>query len=281
MPCFEHDGLSFSYLDAGDPSEHPFVFQHGLGGDISQPTAVFSPPQGWRLLALDCRGHGDTNPLGEGNKLSFSSFADDIVALMDRLGVEQAVVGGISMGAGVTLNLALRYPDRVAGLILSRPAWLDQPMPGNLKAYPLIARLLRERGREKGRELFEETAEYAELEAVEPGAGASLTSSQFGRVGAESFAPVLERLANDAPVCDRQEWRNMEIPALVLASRRDPAHPYDYGEVLAREIPYAGIVEITPKALSEERHALDVQKAIGDFLSCRCSFVTGKGEKEQ
>ena len=59
-----------------------------------------------RLLTLDCRGHGATEPLGEEARLNFSAFADDVVALLDHLGIEQAIVGGISMGAGVALNLA-------------------------------------------------------------------------------------------------------------------------------------------------------------------------------
>jgi pimeloyl-ACP methyl ester carboxylesterase len=43
MPVFERDGLDFHYLDNGEPSGRPFVFQHGLGGDVSQPAGVFSP----------------------------------------------------------------------------------------------------------------------------------------------------------------------------------------------------------------------------------------------
>jgi len=60
MPVFERDGLDFHYLDMGDPSGRPFVLQHGLGGDVSQPAGVFSPPLGIRLLSLDCCGHGET-----------------------------------------------------------------------------------------------------------------------------------------------------------------------------------------------------------------------------
>jgi len=166
MPTFERGGLSFNYLDEGDPSGRPFVFQHGLGGDVSQPADIFPPPSGIRLLSLDCRGHGGTRPLGPAGKLSFSSFADDLAALMDHLGLQRAVVGGISMGAGVALNLASRYPKRVVGLVLSRPAWLDSPRPKNLKAYPVIARLLGEHGAKLGRELFE---------SIKPGA----TSENF------------------------------------------------------------------------------------------------------
>jgi pimeloyl-ACP methyl ester carboxylesterase len=266
MPVFKRDGVAFNYLDEGDPSGRPFVFQHGLGGDVSQPAGVFSPPSGIRLLSLDCRGHGGTRPLGPANKLSFSSFADDVAALMDHLGLQRALVGGISMGAGVALNLASRYPQRVAGLVLSRPAWLDSPRPENLEAYPVIARLLREHGSKLGRELFEGTEEYAELERAAPGAGRSLASSQFGRPRAREFAAVLESLAGDAPSGDRAQWREMRAPALVLASWQDPTHPHSYSEILARELPSARLAELTPKAEDEGRHAADARAAIAGFL---------------
>jgi pimeloyl-ACP methyl ester carboxylesterase len=267
MPAFERGDVAFNYLDEGYPSGRAFVFQHGLGGDISQPASIFAPTSGVRLLSLDCRGHGGTHPLGPTDRLSFSSFAEDVVALMDHRGLQRAVVGGISMGAGVALNLALRYPQKVAGLVLSRPAWLDSPRPENLKAYPVIARLLREHGAKLGRELFEGTEEYAELERAAPGAGCSLASSQFGRPRAREYAAVLESLVGDAPVRDLAQWReDVHPPTLVLATRRDPTHPYSYAEILARRLPSARLAELTPKAEDEGRHAEDARAAIAGFL---------------
>src|SRR5437773_1155586 len=123
MPFFALDGLSFHYREAGEGT--PFVFQHGLGGDVNQPFGLFSPPPGLRLLAFDCRAHGETRPLGDPVKLSLASFAEDLLIFLDHLGIERAVVGGISMGAAVALNFVLRFPGRSLGLVLSRPAWLD------------------------------------------------------------------------------------------------------------------------------------------------------------
>lgn len=163
MPIFRRDGVDFNYLDQGWGT--PFVFQHGLGGDVEQASAAFAPPEGVRLVSLDCRGHGASRPLGDPDKLSFGAFAEDVIALMDHLDIHHAVVGGISMGAGVALNLARRFPERVAGLVLSRPAWLDSPLPDNLRAYPVMARLIRTHGIHRGRELFLETEEYAAADA--------------------------------------------------------------------------------------------------------------------
>src|SRR5947209_7539475 len=150
MSFFTHDGLSFHYREVGDGV--PFVFQHGLGGDVNQPFGLFAPPSGVRLLAFDCRAHGETRPLGDPEKLSLASFAEDLHAFLDHLGIERAVVGGISMGAAVALNFALRFPERLLGLVLSRPAWLDGPMPGNVAIYGEIAGLIREHGARRGLE---------------------------------------------------------------------------------------------------------------------------------
>jgi pimeloyl-ACP methyl ester carboxylesterase len=96
MPFFRRDDLEFHYRQQGEGL--PFVFQHGLGGDANQPFGLFTPPAGFRLLTLDCRGHGEKRPLGDLDKLSYASFADDVCALLDQLQLPQVILGGISMG---------------------------------------------------------------------------------------------------------------------------------------------------------------------------------------
>ena len=70
MPFFDRDGLRFHYRDEGDGL--PFVFQHGLGGDLSQPFGVYRPAAGVRLIGFDFRGHGETRPLGDVAKLTIA-----------------------------------------------------------------------------------------------------------------------------------------------------------------------------------------------------------------
>ena len=140
MNILLRDGIGFYYRDEGHGL--PFVFQHGLGGDLNQPIGLYNPAAGVRLIAFDMRGHGETRPLGDVDKLTIATFADDLIALIDRLGIEQAVIGGISLGAAVAVNVALRYPDRVLGLVLVRPAWIDRPLPENVSRYVTIAGLI-------------------------------------------------------------------------------------------------------------------------------------------
>ena len=99
MPAFERDGLRFHYRDEG--AGVPFVFQHGLGGDVGQPFGLYAPPpSGIRLIAFDARGHGETRPLGDPKKISLGDFADDLVGLLDDLGIEAREVAPVAAGTG-------------------------------------------------------------------------------------------------------------------------------------------------------------------------------------
>ncbi len=257
------DGLNFRLRDEGYGL--PFVFQHGLGGDLSQPFGVYEPAAGVRMVGFDFRGHGETRPLGDVAKLRIDCLADDLLALLDHLRIERAVVGGISLGSAVSVNTALRYPERVSGLVLSRPAWIDRPLPENVRIYTMIAELLRSVGAHEGLDRFRRTAEFQAMERLSPDCAKSLVG-QFEQPRAEECAARLARLIVDTPCPDRAFYRSITVPTLVLGNHQDPIHPWDLAETLARLIPGAELREITPKSVSLERHAADVKDAVDGFL---------------
>jgi pimeloyl-ACP methyl ester carboxylesterase len=117
------------------------------------------------------RAHGGTGRIGPTAAFTFDGLADDVAALLDALNLTQPVLAvGISMGAGIALNLALRYRARIAALALVRPAWLDQPMPLHLGAYLQIAALLRTAGPATGLARFERAPSYRDVLARSPAA---------------------------------------------------------------------------------------------------------------
>jgi 3-oxoadipate enol-lactonase len=105
--------LHWREAGAGDPAIliHGFPFRSTMWAP--QFEAV---PAGWRFIAPDLRGFGESER-GDA-ALSIDQFADDIVALLDHLAIDQAVICGLSMGGYVALSLATRYPDRVRALVL-------------------------------------------------------------------------------------------------------------------------------------------------------------------
>ena len=266
MPKLTYDQINFNYQDTG--SGIPFFFQHGLGADVNQTFGIFRPPPGFRLISFDCRAHGETRPVGNPEKIGIAAFADDLGALMDCLEIERAIVGGISMGAAIALNFTLRFSERVLGLVLSRPAWLDGPRPENAAVFTQIAQLIRQHGARRGREEFLKSAAYKKIQSEVPDAAISLLN-QFNHPRAEETVIKLERIPGDAPNRDLAELARIRVPTLVLANRQDPIHPFEYGEIVARSIPGAEFEEITSKSVSIPRHEEDVQRALADFLERR------------
>ena len=264
MPSFTRDGLRFNYRDEG--TGIPFVFQHGLGGDLTQPFELCPAVDGIRLLGFDCRGHGETRPLGDVAALSFARFADDLIALLDHLALERAIVGGISMGAGVALNTVARYPERIQALIPVRPAWLDGPMPAWARdTYAAIAQLIRADGAVAARALFAASDRYRDAQRQSAATAASLLG-QFERPRAEETVAILERLPADAPLPNLDRLGAVSLPTLVVASDKDPVHPLALGTDLALAIGGAQLAIITSKTENAERHVLDCRRAMHAFL---------------
>ena len=109
------NGTTIAYGDRGNGL--PLVLIHGfpLCRKMWRPQAEALAKAGCRVVTPDLRGFGESR-LGSA-KVSMDVYADDIVALLDHLKIDKAVVGGMSMGGYVLLNLLERYPDRVAAPI--------------------------------------------------------------------------------------------------------------------------------------------------------------------
>ena len=91
----------------------PVILIHGAGGNhLSWPPQIRRMADE-RIYALDLPGHGKSEGLG---KQSIDDYADDIIAFMKELKISAAVMVGISMGSGIALTLALKYPKKVLGL---------------------------------------------------------------------------------------------------------------------------------------------------------------------
>jgi pimeloyl-ACP methyl ester carboxylesterase len=263
MAVFDWDNICFNYRDEGEG--FPFFFQHGLGGDLHQPFTLFRPPAGFRLIGFDCRGHGLTEPLGSEDKIGIAAFADDLLALMNRLEIERAVIGGISMGSALALNFALRHADRVAGLVLSRPAWLEGPLKRNVEVYGQMVDLIRQHGAKRGLEIFKQTPIYQEALRKSPDTANSMVR-QFENPRIEERLVILDKIPKDRPNHRLDDLKVINVPTLVLANRMDAIHPFEYGEALAAAIPGAEFKELTPKSLNKEQHGADVQNFIAAFL---------------
>lgn len=122
MPKICANRLNFHYQQAGEGPD--VVLIHGVTGDLSiwflcHAMGVLS--QSFRVTAFDLRGHGysDVPPSG----YTSANQAGDLMAVMDALGIERAMLVGHSFGGVVALHAAVLYPDRVEAVVLSDPCF--------------------------------------------------------------------------------------------------------------------------------------------------------------
>lgn len=121
MPSFHHDGLELAYVDEGEGD--PVLLVHGFASSIRvnwvAPGWVKTlRDAGYRVIAIDNRGHGQSDKSYEPDDYRPSRMAADAAALLDHLGIERAHLLGYSMGARVCAVTALEHPHKVATLVL-------------------------------------------------------------------------------------------------------------------------------------------------------------------
>ncbi|AZO65893.1 MULTISPECIES: alpha/beta fold hydrolase [unclassified Mesorhizobium] len=262
------DDAALRVSDTGDGLA--VVFQHGLGGGEAQVAQAFPSGSGLRRITLECRGHGASG-LGTSRPFSLEMFADDVVAAADQAGLDRFVAGGISMGAAIAMRLACRHPDRVAGLMLVRPAWIFGSAPVNMRPIAEVAGLILDHGPGKARTIFAQSQTAARLQRDAPDNLASLFG-YFDRPDAAAFAQVLADIAADGPGVSANNAAAFGIPTLVIGNAMDAVHPLPAARTLAAAIPGATFAEISPKALDSVRHFAELQAEITTFLHAHFNF---------
>lgn len=240
------------YVTTGSPSAKPLVFLHGLGAGRAQTTSSLSSLENLRLIAPDLPGHGDSVGF-DPRWFSFDYFADQVLALVDHLSLDTCCLGGLSMGAGITLNLALRYPDRFDKLILLRPSWLSSPRPSHLR---LVAK-----AGELPEATFRKLSEFQELERENKPVADSIIA-----LYRRPENQVLASMWNDVPFRDLRDLEQIGIPSLVMSSPRDDLHPEKIASTLARNLPNSQLVSLPPRYHEPEAYRRSLLQHISNHL---------------
>ncbi|MEZ4385171.1 MAG: alpha/beta hydrolase [Nannocystaceae bacterium] len=233
----EREGTRLFAVASGGADARPLVFIHGgLADHRAAALYVGGLEERYRVITPDLRGSGRSRFRGA---LTWDALADDVAGLLDHLGVERAVVGGVSFGSGVALRLALRHPRRVAGLALLSPLFAGAerglapaPREAMLRMADFGERALREG-------IAALTPLFAELPpAIRARALAMVASFDPG-----SVAATTRFLASEAqPIASLGELATITAPTLVVPGE-DPSHPAEVAAAYAehlRDVEVAG-----------------------------------------
>jgi 3-oxoadipate enol-lactonase len=206
---------------------------------------------GHRAIAYDARGHGRSLPAPEPGAYTYELLAADLLAVLDALGIERAVLAGASMGAHTALRLALDRPERVAALGLITPAFdpdaSERQTAAALADWDRLARGLREGGVEGFLAAYD-------LDGVPERWRETVATVLRQRLSAHerplALADALEAVPRSRPFQSWSDLGAISVPTLVVGSRdeSDPGHPLAIAERYAAEIPGARLVAEEPGA---------------------------------
>ncbi len=204
----------------------PLLLIHGSGGSHLDWPGSLRRVAGRRVLTIDLPGHGRSTLPGRD---LVADYAADVIGLLDALSIPAAVVAGHSLGGAVAQQMALSYPDRVAGLILVgtgarlrvHSTILDHIVPEPVETGAMIVQW-----------------EYA------PGTSqAVLDKSQRQLLTTDP-----QVIRGDYSACNRfdimADVGRIMAPALIIVGSEDRMTPVKYSEYLAKNLPNAKLVVI-------------------------------------
>ena len=237
MPTFTHAGQKLGYEIHGEGSRN-LVLMPGLlfPSRMHDPLANALAERGHRVITFDLLGHGQSDRPADMWRYSMPIFAREVVALLDHLDIDEAVVGGTSLGANVSLEVASLAPSRLRGMVIEMPVldnallacaiaftpWMVALTFGEPITRPLAALV-----RRVPRVFGHYPNVFLDWVSLEPRPSASLLQGLF--------------FGRTAP--PREERKTFQTPALVLGHPRDAIHPFSDAKMLAEELPNGRLVE--------------------------------------
>lgn len=267
MPVFTFEDLSVHYDVSG---EGPAVLiMHGLAAESSQARETFASEKNFQLITLDMPGHGETQASCAGQssgKIGFDAYSRIALSLLSHLNIDKAILGGISMGSGIALRIALTQPKRSLGLFLVRPAWLAEPARPHLNVIAQLGQLLSEMTPEAAARKLADDAEFLELFSGIPSAANSVLNAAKHRQISENPG-VLSALVDDQPFGRLEDLAGINCPALVLGNNADPLHPPQIARVIAGSLPKGRYAHLPPRYLESEAHSSALLTHFQSFLS--------------
>jgi pimeloyl-ACP methyl ester carboxylesterase len=238
MASFRFDGQRLAYTVFGR-GPRTTVLMPGLllSQKMQMGIAQELAARGNRVITFDPLGHGASDRPRDMWRYSMTAFAEQAVGLLDHLRIEQAVVGGTSLGANITLEVAALAPERLRGMIIEMPV-LDNAIPACAAAFaPLLLALTF--GEPVTRRLARAAAavprQYVPF-LVELGLDAMAQDPG-------PSAAILQGIIFGRTAPHRTQRRTFEAPALVIGHPRDPIHPFSDADMLAAELPNARLID--------------------------------------
>ncbi|WP_020416810.1 alpha/beta fold hydrolase [Amycolatopsis sp. ATCC 39116] len=253
--------IEIGYDDKGSGPALVLVHGHPFDRSMWRPQLDHFSERGWRVIAPDLRGYGETTVVP--GKTPLETFARDLAGLLDRLDVGEFVLGGLSMGGQIVMECHRLFPERIRALVLADTSPRAETAEGKRNRTEMAERLLREGLWPYADEVLTKMVAPANVAAMPDvaehvhrmmrstapeGAAAALR----GRAERPDYVPTLA---------------GVRVPALVVVGDQDEYTPVAEAEFLHSLIPGAELAVIEGAA-----HMPNLERP-AEFNSTLASFL--------
>jgi len=255
------NGTRLYYTDTGADTT-PIVLIHGFpfSSEMWVPQVEFLKEK-FRIITYDIRGHGKSD-VGDG-QYALEFFVDDLVGLLDHLGIKKAVACGLSMGGYIALRAAERNPERFSALILCDTSSLPDSNEAKLKRASQVKAI-----KAQGLQAFTESflsAVFAK-QSVSSGLGSIKTISDIilsnSPVGVCGTLLALACRTDTTPSLSK-----INVPVLILVGEHDPITPPQTAQMMHDNIRNSKLHIIGGAAhMSNLENTGDFNRHLGNFL---------------
>lgn len=258
MAELDLDEITVGYDDEG--TGEPLVLVHGHPFDRSmwRPQARRFSRSGWRVIVPDLRGYGTSTVVPGSTTLE--RFARDLAGLLDQLGLDQVVLGGLSMGGQIVMEFHRLFPERIRALLLAATSPRAETPAGKQSRYELADRLHPDGMAAYADELLPKMVRPDNVAAAEH------VLDMMRRTAPDGAAAAVRGRAERPSYVE--SLGTVAVPALVVVGRDDEFTPVDEARFLHAAVPGAELVIIEGAAhLPNLERPEEFNAALEQFLS--------------
>lgn len=228
MPVVELNGTHINYEEHGDPAGAPILLTHAYAASLQMWNPQFEAWREYRVIGWDLRGHGGTDSPPTQDQYTEKLTIGDMAALLRHLGIERAVIGGLSLGGYLSLEFQLAHPEMTRALILCNtgPGYRKDEARAGWNDFSIgYAKRFEERG----------------LDGL--GRGIEIEATRMYQRSAQGLAFAGRGILTQRDAKVMEHLEQIDVPTLIVLGADDERYKAG-GEYMASKIPNARKVVI-------------------------------------
>lgn len=255
------DQANLSYYDSGQG--RLVLFQHGFSMDHRQVIEIWPDLDKTRLICLDVRGHGFTE-LASPDTLTIQHTVRDLLALFEHLGQTPTIVGGISLGAAITMELTKHL--EIEQLIVCRPAFAPDGDTSHFDVFRRLRDIMQSEPQHQWAESLEQQPEFQSLAETAP-----RNQETYRRLlehpRLQELMIWMDALETEVMTITRSELGQLNCRTDIIGQEQDALHPAQLARSLSRQIPHARLHYVVSGGSSDDAYRASMQSTLTQILT--------------